>query len=872
MAGGLLALALLGSGCRLPDLDRAQARVQALPQTSFVYAADGSLITSFHSDQNRVSVPYGDIPKWVREAVISIEDRRFYVHRGVDLKALLRALYVDASTGRIEEGGSTITEQYIKNRYLGSERTLKRKIQEAWLAWQLEHRLTKNVILTQYLNTVYFGHGAYGIQAAAKTYFSEQATELDLPQAALLAGLVRAPSDYEPIDHPRLALERRNLVLEKMMQYGKISMRRYGRSVRAPLGLHPSIGHDRYPYPYFIQFLKSWFVSNPAFGQTRTDRENLLYQGGLRIYTTIDPTMQRYAQEAVNGVLLYKKDPYGAMTVIEPRSGEIKAMVGGRNFFSRKDPVAQVNLATGGITGRQAGSTFKPFALVAALQNGISPGRVYAAPSGITLSLPPECQARGQPVWPVTNFDGSGSGQLTVEQATIDSVNVVYAQIVRDLGSGNPCLGARKIVAVARELGVNLPSLLRAGVGTPLQAVPSAVLGAEQVNPLEMATAYSTLANVGYRVTPTPVTEVTDARGKVLYRADPDRHLVVPPPVAWVTDQILQKVVLQGTGAAANFGRPAIGKTGTSQNYHDAWFVGAVPQLAAAVWVGFPQGDIPMVAPRTRLAHVLGGTWPAQIWSLFMSKATKGMKVRTFPQPTSQYVTVLIDTSRNCLPNQFTPPYVIQPVTYLAGTQPTRRCTEPTSYQMLSVPSVVGLSQDEATSLLRNTGFNVAPIARYSNQPVGTVVEQSPVAGTQAVQSSTVTISVSAGPQATPPPCPTNSPSVPPSPTRSASPSPSSGPSPSPTPCVPVSPSPSGTPGGPSPSPTKVAVPDVRGLAQDEAIHRLQQAGFGVAVHQGAECAGGKGCHPKPGIVWKESPAPDTKLAEGSTVTIWVNP
>jgi membrane peptidoglycan carboxypeptidase len=344
--------------------------------------------------------------------------------------------------------------------------------------------------------------------------------------------------------------------------------------------------------------------------------------------------------------------------------------------------------------------------------------------------------------------------------------------------------------------------------------------------------------------------------------------------VAWVTDQILQKVVIQGTGAAANFGRPAIGKTGTSQNYHDAWFVGAVPQLAAAVWVGFPQGAIPMVAPRTRLDHVLGGTWPAQIWSLFMSKATKGMKVRTFPQPTSQYVTVLIDTSRNCLPNQFTPPYLIQPVTYLEGTQPTTRCTEPTSYQMLSVPSVVGMTQDEATTLLQNTGFHVSPIARYSNQPVGTVTQQSPTGAAQALQSSTVTIWVSAGPHPTPSTCPTATPSSSPSPSGTASPTPSGSPSPSATPCVAASPSP-GTSGSPpaglTPSPAEVSVPDVTGVTQDSAIHKLQRAGFGVAVHQSPECTG-KGCHPRPGIVWKEHPAAGTKLLEGSTVTIWVNP
>ena len=866
LVGVVVALALLGQGCGLPDLDHMQARVRPLPQTSFLYARDGSLITSFHSEQNRTSVPFRDIPKVVRDAVIAIEDRRFYEHRGVDLKALVRALYVDARSGRILQGGSTITEQYIKNRYLGSERTLKRKVQEAYLAWQLEHRLGKNQILTRYLNTVYFGHGAYGIQAAAKTYYSEPASELNLRQAALLAGLVRAPTSYEPTAHKKLALARRNLVLQKMSDYGMISTRAYARAVEKPLGLHPAAELQRYPAAYFVQFVKDWFISNPAFGPTRADRESLLYQGGLHIETTLSPRLQRLAEQAVNSVLVYRSDPYGAMTVIDPETGEVKAMVGGRNFFSRRDPVAQVNLATGGVTGRQAGSTFKPFALVAALQDGIPPGKVYDAPSSITLALPGNCAARGESVWPVTNFDGEAVGQLTVEQATIDSVNVVYAQIVRDLGLGDPCAGARRVVGAARQLGVNSPALMRMGVGEPLQAVPAAVLGAEQVNTVEMANAYATLATVGYRVTPTPVLKVTDSRGRVLYRANPHRHLALSPSVAWVADAILQKVVQSGTGAAANIGRPVIGKTGTSQNYHDAWFVGAVPQLSAAVWVGFPQGDIPMVAPRTRIPQVLGGTWPAQIWNVFMSRATRGMPVEGFVRPTSQYVTVNVDTSRNCLPNQFTPPYLIQPVTYLQGTEPTRTCTQPTSYQPLTVPSVVGLSQDEAVSVLEGAGFHVDATVRNSHQPPGIVLQQSPAAGQKALQASTVTLTVSAGPP--PSPCPSGSPS--PHASASPSPTPSGSPAPSPTPCVTPSGSPSPQPS--SSSPAKVSVPDVTGLSQNAAVARLQTAGFGVAVIQKACTLGPGRCKGGRGAVWKQDPSAGTRLPQGSTVTIYASP
>jgi len=270
------------------------------------------------------------------------------------------------------------------------------------------------------------------------------------------------------------------------------------------------------------------------------------------------------------------------------------------------------------------------------------------------------------------------------------------------------------------------------------------------------------------------------------------------------------------------------------------------------------------VAPRTRLPQVLGGTWPAQIWNLFMSQATRHMPVRTFPQPTQQYVTVAIDTSRNCLPNQFTPAYLIRSVTYLEGTQPTERCTQPTSYQMLGVPSVIGMKQDHAIGLLHDAGFQVTTSAQYSHEPVGTVVGQSPAAGSQALQSSTVTIQVSVGPRP-PAPCPTDSPTPTPSASPTTSPSPGATPSPSPSPCVPVTPS-------PGVSPTMVTVPNVTGLLQDQAIKRLQQAGFGVAVRQRAECTGGNGCHPRPGAVWKEDPRAGTSLAQGSTVTLWVNP
>ena len=880
----LAALAVIGSACHLPTMPsirQEEAKARSLPQTSYVFAADGTLLTTFHAEENRTVIPLSKISRVLRRTVVAVEDRRFYHHNGVDVRGLLRAAYVDASEGRVVQGGSTITEQYVKNRYLGDDRTISRKVKEAILAFELERRMTKNQILAAYLNTVYFGQGAYGIQAAAKTYFSEPASAIDLQQAALLTGLIQAPSAYDPVDHPHRAKERRNVVLGVLHDAGMITGSTYRRTLHEKLGLRLSHREGRYRAPYFVQFVKQWLFSNPAFGATRTDRENLLYRGGLRIYTTLVPRLQRIAETSIKEVLVYKSDPYAAMTVIDPRSGEIKAMVGGRDYFSRTDPVAQVNLATGGSTGRQAGSTFKPFALVAAMENGIPPQKVYAAPPEVVLPLNPWCRAPGETVWPVHNFDGTGAGQLTVEQATIDSVNVVYAQIVQDLGGGDACAGADKVVGAARALGLNPPGLLRMGVGAPLARVPSAVLGSEQVNTVEMASAYATLAAVGYRFPPVAVTKVTDSHGRVLWQWQPRPTLAVDRPVAFVTDQILQKVILQGTGTAAAIGRPAIGKTGTAEAYRDAWFVGAIPQLSAAVWVGFPQGEISMVAPRTRLPQVLGGTWPAQIWRLFMQTAAAHMPVRPFPKPVLQYVTVPIDTSRNCQANQFTQPYLIQPVRFIQGTQPPV-CLEPRSYQPLLVPSVIGLPATDATSTLEQTGFQVQIRNQYSDQTPGTVVQQDPPAGEQVLQQSTITLSVAVPyPRSCQKPTPSPSGSASPSTGPSGSPTPATKSAPSPTPSASPTPSPTGT-GTPAPAPTAtpcpspgstpLVVPNVTGLTRDDALARLQQAGFGAAALISSQCKGSPHCTAPSGVVWKESPAAGTLVPPGATVTVWVNP
>jgi penicillin-binding protein 1A len=709
-------------------------RKQALPlaQTSFLYASDGSLITELHAGEDRVVLSRAQMPQSIRSAVVAIEDKRFYYHHGVDLRAIVRAAYADVAAGRIVEGGSTITQQLVKQLYVGSDETLQRKIDEAVLAWQLEDQLTKDQILTKYLNTVYFGEGAYGIQAAARSYFGIDAKDLTLSESALLAGLIRAPNDFDPFAHPVHARVRRNEVLRQMLDQGMVSQTAKDEAVAEPIELHAPTSQQRYPFPYFVDYFKQWFLSNPAFGKTRDDRYQLLFTGGLRITTTLDPPFQLAAQTAVRSVLPYPGDPSGAMTVIDPRTGYVRAMVGGNDadYWDANSGDGRVNLATGGSTGRQAGSSFKPFALVAALERGISPSTVFAAPSSIDIPMD-----NGQ-VWHVTNAEPSNYGSLTLEQATISSVNTVYAQLINELGP-------QTVVDVAKRMGIRCCERV-SEPRRPLLPYLSAVLGTNEVNTLEMSSAYGTLATGGQHVNPIPVISITDSQGGLIWQANPKPKQVVDPAVASAADQILQKVVLYGTGTAANIGRPQIGKTGTNQNYADAWFVGAIPQLVAAVWVGFPQGQISMQAGLTRIT-VFGGTWPAQIWRLFMEKAALTFPVRNFPTPDVNYIAVAVDVTQSpyCLPNQFTLPQNVQTLEFIAGTEPTQTCTTPTSLQSIPVPSVVGLSQAAAMTILGDAGFYVKVFVEVSTQPAGTVISQSPSAGVSAYQTSSVTITVS---------------------------------------------------------------------------------------------------------------------------------
>jgi penicillin-binding protein 1A len=436
----LVLLALLAASCswQSPDL---HIDGPAVAESSKIFATDGAVLTTLHADENRETVPLSEMPKVLRDAVVAIEDERFWHHKGVDLRAMARAAWANASEGRIVEGGSTITEQYVKNVLADRERTVHRKVREAALAYQLERKLGKSKILEGYLNTIYFGNGAYGVQAAAQAYFGQPASKLTLPQAALLAGLIRSPHTYDPYDNPDVAQARRADVLNKLVDLRWAAPAEVAAAKAAPLGVTHQPASDRYPAPYFVEEVKQRILDDPRYGagQSPAERRKNLFNGGLRVYTTVDLTKQSQAEQAVAKVLSKPQtDPGAALVSLEPSTGFVRALVGGRDFFGGGSQ-AKFNLATQG--RRPAGSSFKPFVLAAAVQEGISLHKLYSAPTRLDLPLP-----RGG-VWHVQNFEDEGGGTMDLVQATVHSINTVYARLILEIGPA-------RAVEVARRMGI----------------------------------------------------------------------------------------------------------------------------------------------------------------------------------------------------------------------------------------------------------------------------------------------------------------------------------------------------------------------------------------------------------------------------------
>ena len=625
-------LALFGLGVLLLAYLRIDLP-KALPpvQTTFVYDRNDELLSTFHGAVDRTLIPFRQMPQHLREAILAVEDARFYDHGGVDLKGTIRAAWSDLVARETVQGGSTITQQLVKRVYAGHytapgdngirdyvvpPRTVKEKVREVLLAIKVERTLSKDKILEKYLNTVYFGHGAYGIEAAAQTYFGVAARRLSLMQSATLAGILTAPEAYDPIDHPFDAKFRRDFALDRMVRYGYLDAERAERSKRKPCCAIPielQRGRDAQieapgDSEYFVQYVRETLA--------RRYEPAAVFGGGLQVRTSLDLGYQAAAEDAIESHLPSPQDPGAALVAIEPASGHILAMAGGTDFAR-----SQLNLATfRGGTGRQAGSAFKAFTLAEAMDQGFDLDSRWYGPNTITID-DPVCAGPEGP-WTPENADGGGSS-YTLQSATAHSVNTVFAQLVVELGP-------ESVVDMAHDLGIR----------SDLPAVCAITLGSVAVNPLEMTNAYATLAARGVRNRASPLLQVRSPGGKIDPRIVPKGRRVVDQNVADLVTYTLEDVVDFGTGASAQLTSwPAAGKTGTAQDNVDAWFCGYTVQIAACVWVGFPKGQIPLENIEG-VSQVFGGTIPAAIWNDFMETAMQGKKAIAFPEPSFDQQTV----------------------------------------------------------------------------------------------------------------------------------------------------------------------------------------------------------------------------------------
>ncbi|MEZ5342670.1 MAG: transglycosylase domain-containing protein [Acidimicrobiales bacterium] len=586
-------------------------------EPSIVLDAAGNEIGLFRGFERTVEIQASDVPDVMKSTIVAIEDARFWEHSGVDFEGIARAARTNLEVGGIAQGGSTITQQYVKNAFLSGEQTLERKAREAQFAVELEQRLTKEEILFGYLETSYYGSGAYGIGAAAELYFGKDVSDLDIGEAATLAGVVQAPSRLSPREDIEAADARRRLVLQAMLDQGYISVDEFERNVDRTLWLAtdgsrpsetvtvvvPLAPKGASQFPYFVDWVEADLLERLG--------PDVLYRGGLTIETTINPWLQALAEQSVAEQLGSTEYPVEMSLVsIDPQNGHVVAMVGGRDYAA-----SQVNLATGGTTGFQPGSSFKPIVLAEAFSKGIGPDTVYPAPATWAV---PGCSG-SQCV--ISNYDNADRGNISLTDATRASVNTVFAELITDVS-------VEDTLTLARRLGLER-------LDPDGYYGASLALGAGESSTLEMASAYGTFANSGVRVAPTGIAMVRDADGNVLIdnraRAG-DR--VLTSNVADNVTKVLETVVVDGTGqrAALAGGRPVAGKTGTAQSYTAAWFVGYTPQLATAVWMGHADGLAPL-RNINGIGSVTGGSFPAIAFSSYMNGALAGTDIVPFPVP-----------------------------------------------------------------------------------------------------------------------------------------------------------------------------------------------------------------------------------------------
>jgi penicillin-binding protein 1A len=563
--------------------------------SSQIFDINGNLITTVHSSENRVPVSFNKIPKDLQNAFVAAEDARFYQHMGIDPRGILRAVWSNISDHGVSEGGSTITQQLAKNALLTQDRTIKRKIQEAFLALQIEQQYSKNEILELYLNQIYFGQGAYGVQAAAQVYFGKNVEELNLAECAMLAGIPKSPNYYSPLNNLKAATERQATVLDQMVKYGYIdgSTASTAQKTKLEFVKRSEKAAEQVVAPYFVDYVTQLIIDK--YGA------DALYKEGLKVYTTIDLEMQSAAETAMKKLPAIRTDsngikqPQGALVAIDPHTGYIKAMVGGRGND-------QFNRAV--LAERQPGSAFKPFVYLAALESGLTPGTVIDD-SPVSYDN-----------WSPMNYDNQFRGKVTLRAALENSLNVPTVKLTNQIGVDKP-------LYYAQQMGIS--TLVLKGSTNDRNLAMSLGGLTRGVSPLEIASAYGVLANQGVRVEPVAVVKVVDRNGKVLEQNTPQEKSIISDKSAYILTDMLRGVITGGTGTAANIGRPAAGKTGTTSDYKDAWFVGYTPDLVASVWIGYDNDGY--------LNGIGGGMLPAQIWRSFMSSATSKMPARDFARP-----------------------------------------------------------------------------------------------------------------------------------------------------------------------------------------------------------------------------------------------
>ena len=557
------------------------------------YDINGNVIYTTLSEERRVPVSIDKIPKHVQQAFIAIEDNRFYEHSGIDYRGTARAL-VSTLSGREVQGGSTITQQLAKNAFLTQERSIIRKIKEAFIAKELEHKYTKDEILTMYLNQIYFGQGAYGIESASLYYFGKHVQNLDIAEAATLAAIPKSPNYYNPFENPKESKNRQELVIDQMVKYGFISVDSAAKAKAKKMVYSTSHKQQNNPRGYFFDM-----ISQKVIAEVGADA---LYKGGLKIYTTLDMDMQLAAEKAMRHLPNYYTDgkkltqPQMALAAVDPKTGYVKAMIGGRG----QDKFNRATLAV-----RQPGSAFKPFVYLTAMQNGFTPASI--------IEDKEEEFAKG---WKPQNSDMQWHGKVSLRTALKRSLNVPTIKLAREVG-------VDKIVANVEKMGIT--TLVDSGAYSDVNLAMALGGLSKGVNPLEMASAYGVLATNGLYNKPIALLKIVDRDGKVLYQAKPQSKRVVDAASAYLTTNMLEDVLVSGTGGGMGIGRPAAGKTGTTDTYIDAWFVGYTPDLSTAVWVG-DDNNKPM-------QRMYGSGAPLSIWHEFMINALASTPRTGFSNP-----------------------------------------------------------------------------------------------------------------------------------------------------------------------------------------------------------------------------------------------